>query len=270
MKMFKKVFVIVAAISSLSLTGCSKNEDINNSNESIAEVEALLKTANVAFTENFRDSLCLTGFALEDLNEFELDALYQMREEELMAHDIYFQLYELYQYRVFDQIAKSEAKHAEAVKSLLIRYELTDPAVNHEMGLFNNSTIQELYNTLMNKARLSGVDALTVGATIEDVDIFDLKNLLTNGVDNADITYVFQNLLKGSENHMRAFVKVLGMQGSEYTPQYITQDEFDLILSSSGKGKGNGNGNGNGNGQGNGNGNGQGNGTGTGTGGGNC
>lgn len=264
--MIKKVFVIVVAISSLSLTGCSKNEDINNSNVSAADVEALLKTANVAFNEGFRDSLCLTGFALENLNQFELDALYQMREEELMAHDIYFQLYELYQYRVFDQIAQSEAKHAEAVKSLLSRYELTDPAVNHELGIFNNNDIQVLYDALMNKAKLSGVDALTVGATIEDVDIFDLKHLLTNGIDNADITFVFQNLLEGSENHLRAFVKVLRMQDLGYTPQYITQEEFDLIISSTGKGKGNGNGNGNGNGQGSGNGNGQGNGTG----GGNC
>ncbi len=262
MNTLKKLFVITVIISGFSLTSCSKEGDIVNTDELSTNSEAYLKTSDFAYNFMSQDSLCYKEFPLEDLNEFEIEALNQMREEEFMARDIYLKAYEMYEYRIFEQIAKAEDSHAEAVKSLLDRYELADPAENHEVGVFTSAAIQALYDQLLSQVMLSGVDALKAGASIEDVDIFDLKSLLANGIDNEDINFVFGNLLKGSENHMRAFVRALVSQGETYTPQYISQEDLDLILSTSGKGQrfGKRNGNGSGNGNGNGNGNGQGNG----------
>ncbi len=270
MKNLKTLFAITIIATSFTMVSCSKENDAINTDELSSSSESFLKASDFGYNLSSQDSLCINDFALEDLNEVETGALLQMREEELMAQDIYIQLYELYEYRVFDRIAKSEGAHAAAVKSLLDRYEIADPALNHQTGVYSSSAIQTLYDQLMGDAMTSGLDALLVGATIEDVDIFDLKSLLTNGVDNEDITFVFGNLLKGSENHLRAFVRALTSQDATYTPQYISQEYFDLIMSTSGNGKrlGNGgaNGNGQGNGQGNGNGQGQGQGQGQGNG----
>ncbi|MGE0071287.1 MAG: DUF2202 domain-containing protein, partial [Thiomonas sp.] len=37
---------------------------------------------------------------------------------------------------------------------------------------------------------------------------------------------------KGSRNHLRSFVSQLTAAGVSYTPQYITQAEFDAIINS--------------------------------------
>jgi len=52
-------------------------------------------------------------------------------------------------------------------------------------------------------------------------------------VDNLDILAVYDNLVKGSENHLRAFSKNLSKNNGTYTPSYISQERYELILSSS-------------------------------------
>ncbi len=49
------------------------------------------------------------------------------------------------------------------------------------------------------------------GATIEEVDVIDINKALL-AVDNQDIMLVYQNLLKGSRNHLRSFVSTLASQ----------------------------------------------------------
>lgn len=51
-------------------------------------------------------------------------------------------------------------------------------------------------------------------------------------MDNQDIKLVYDNLLKGSRNHLRSFYKTLLQQGGSYTAQYLTQAEFDAIVNS--------------------------------------
>lgn len=38
--------------------------------------------------------------------------------------------------------------------------------------------------------------------------------------------------MRGSRNHLRAFMKVLTQLGGTYTPQYISQEAFDAIVNS--------------------------------------
>ncbi len=74
-------------------------------------------------------------------------------------------------------------------------------------------------------------DALQVGATIEDLDIFDLENALTK-IDNQDIELVYDNLTKGSRNHLRSFYSNILIASETYVPQFITQEKFDAIVNS--------------------------------------
>ncbi len=50
-------------------------------------------------------------------------------------------------------------------------------------------------------------------------------------MDNQDITYVYENLMKGSRNHSRAFTRTLSRQGVIYTPQVLDAEAYKAIIS---------------------------------------
>jgi hypothetical protein len=164
------------------------------------------------------------------LTQEEIDGLVWMREEEKLARDVYLAMYDLWGLRVFSNIASSEQTHMDAVLQLLDRYDIVDPAANTSPGEFMNPDLQLLYDDLIAQGNQSLEAALTVGATIEDLDIADLQQRAT---DTPDIALVYANLEKGSRNHMRAFVRNLDQRGVAYSPVYISQADFDAIVSSS-------------------------------------
>ena len=173
----------------------------------------------------------LAATPLSDLSTTEAEALVFMREEEKLARDVYQLLYAQWGQKVFNNIAASEQQHMDAVALLLARYNLPDPAAGAAVGVFADPELQQMFNNLMSQGQTSLIGALTVGATIEDLDIFDLQQRIA-ATDNADIALVFESLMKGSRNHMRAFMSQLVKQGAGYTPQYISQAEFDAIVNS--------------------------------------
>ena len=183
-----------------------------------------------------------TGTALlayEEPDAEEIAALTYMVEEEKLARDVYNTLYETWNIPVFANIAQAEQKHMDAIISLLDKYGLENPALL-DAGSFVNTDLQTLYINLVAAGQTNEEEALLVGATIEDVDISDLNHDLEL-VDNEDITRVFENLRRGSENHLRAFSALLTLYGyAPYEAQFLTQDEIDEILAaprSNGKGR---------------------------------
>ncbi len=154
-----------------------------------------------------------------------------MREEEKLARDVYTTLYGKWKIIIFNNIGESEQTHMDAVLQLLNRYNLQDPVGNNNVGEFNNADLQELYLQLVELGSTSISDALQVGATIEDLDIFDLENALTK-IDNQDIELVYDNLTKGSRNHLRSFYSNILIASETYVPQFITQEKFDAIVNS--------------------------------------
>lgn len=173
----------------------------------------------------------LAALPLESLSTAESASLTYIREEEKLAHDVYARLNTLWgsQTPVFGNIAQSEATHTEAVRLLLVRYSLPDPASNLSEGLFVAPVLQQLYYDLTAQGSTSLINALRVGAAIEEIDILDLENALPT-IDNQDIRQVYANLLKGSRNHLRAFVQALAQQGVTYTPAYLTTDAYTAIV----------------------------------------
>ena len=161
----------------------------------------------------------------------EAQAVSFMREEEKLARDVYLYLYDLWGQNIFSNIAASEQQHTDATLRLLEKYGLDDPADGKLEGEFTDANLQGLYDMLVAQGSGSQLDALIVGATIEDLDIYDLQHLLMD-IDNEDITQVFENLMRGSRNHLRSFHDRLVDQGMVYTPQYITQEEYDAIVNS--------------------------------------
>ncbi len=199
---------------------------------------------NKGNTGGINASAILADLPFEDLSEAEINDLLHMREEEKLAHDVYQVLYEKWQTAVFTNIAKSEQQHTDMVKLLIDKYELEDP-FQEETGKFSNADLQAIYNSLVESGSQSLIEALYVGLTIEDLDIYDLHETLER-TDNQDITLVYTNLLKGSRNHMRAFNNLYSAQDLTYEPQYISVEEFTEIIESAIERGGNGQGRGKG------------------------
>ena len=89
-----------------------------------------------------------------------------------------------------------------------------------------------MYNKLVEQGRKSLADALRVGAAIEEIDILDLQERIAQ-TDKADIRLVYDNLTRGSCNHLRSFTSALKTQtGATYQPQYLSQDAYQAIVGS--------------------------------------
>jgi hypothetical protein len=100
------------------------------------------------------------------LSETEIEMLAFMREEEKMARDVYISLYDAWQIRVFQNISRAEQQHMDQVKFLMDSYGLSDP-VQEPVGVFTNSDIQNLYDSLVKRGKTSQIEALRVGGISE-------------------------------------------------------------------------------------------------------
>ena len=171
----------------------------------------------------------LQSVEISSLSEAEAEGILLMREEEKLARDVYLTLYDKWGLRTFTNIAGAESTHMDAMGILLERYNLDDPIKSDTIGVFTNPEIQNLYDVLVAQGSESFNAALNVGATIEDLDIYDLERLIAD-TDNDDLKIVYQNLLKGSRNHMRAFDMQLSRNGVDYQAQYMSDENLAIIL----------------------------------------
>lgn len=165
----------------------------------------------------------------QTLSDQQIESLLFMREEEKLARDVYQTLYQRWGLSVFQNIAAAEQRHMNSVLRLLEDYRLVDPVVDDSVGSFTNPQLLALYHQLVEQGSRSVTDALLVGAWIEEIDIQDLQTALSSN-SNARIERIYSNLLRGSYNHLRAFVGLLTSQGSEYQAQVLEQSAVDAIL----------------------------------------
>jgi hypothetical protein len=165
-----------------------------------------------------------------DLSDEEIAGVIFMREEEKLARDAYLTFADLYTgYSIFSNIASSEQQHMDSIKRIIDRYDLYDPVGDNLIGEFTDDSLQDLYNAQISEGSVSLINALQVGAAIEEIDILDLEKYIES-TDEWMIKRIYNNLLDGSENHLRAFVKELNMQGVTYQPQYLDEETFNNII----------------------------------------
>ncbi|VGO22609.1 DUF2202 domain-containing protein [Pontiella sulfatireligans] len=163
------------------------------------------------------------------LTEAEAADLLFMREEEKLARDVYIILYAEWGNQVFDNISQSEQKHTDTVLGLIEKYGLSDPALPG-IGDFADEELQHLFNDLIAAGMAGQLEALMVGALIEEVDMEDIV-LAMDRTDEADILNAYGNLLDGSGNHLNSFVKnIEAMTGVPYVAQWLTQEEVNELL----------------------------------------
>jgi hypothetical protein len=167
----------------------------------------------------------------QPLNAAEREGILFMREEEKLARDVYLTLGEMWSTNTFKNIAQSEQTHMDEVLLVINKYGLTDPVKDNDIGVFENATLQTLYDELIARGSESEIEALNVGAAIEEIDIIDLEEYL-QATNNTDIVQVYGDLLSGSMKHLQSFTSVLSKRGVEYEPQYLSRAEYDELLAS--------------------------------------
>jgi hypothetical protein len=166
-----------------------------------------------------------------ELSQSEIDGLVFMLEEEKLARDVYLYLADVWNMNVFANISNSEQAHMDAVLTLINLFQAQDPVQDNGLGEFTNQDLQTLYDELTAKGNLSLAEAMMVGGAIEEIDILDLQNYLAQ-TSNSAVIEVYENLLSGSINHLQAFVRTYERQtGEMYQPQFLSQEEYQELLS---------------------------------------
>ena len=94
----KTIIIAFLSILSVTVTGCSKNDEIN---------EITLELSNL-----------------------EKQDLIFLREEEKLARDVYLYAFEEYQEQIFYNISQSEHQHMNSVLYLFNKYNLEDPIID--------------------------------------------------------------------------------------------------------------------------------------------
>lgn len=224
----KNKYIILFGIFAIVAVGLLYKGMMPTSVSTMITKNAPLVTTTVVPVES-ASKTAATSNTFSQLSTAEATGLIQMREEEKLARDVYLTLDALWGVKIFTNIASAEQTHTDSVQTLLVRYGIADPITQDTVGTFASPDMQKLYDELIQRGKVSLLDALTVGATIEDLDIRDLE-LLKKETLRADILAVYDNLQKGSRNHMRAFVKNIKMRGGSYVPQYISESEYNSII----------------------------------------
>lgn len=238
----KKIMLGGMLTAALVMSACSTAPNNNQNNQESKNQNKQTSDYVVDQSDILEKGHLIEGIAPGDIDEQEKAGLILMREEEKLARDVYQVLGEKWDQKVFENIAQSEQSHTDAVKELLDRYEIEDPVKDDAVGSFTSVEMNKLYEQLIEQGDDSLTSALEVGAIVEDLDIKDLQELIEQ-TDNEDIKIVYENLLRGSKNHMRAFVRNMERNGEKYSPQYINQETYQGIINSEQE-RGNGMGNG--------------------------
>ncbi len=162
----------------------------------------------------------------------ELETLLFMREEEKLAHDVYVYAFEKYGLPIFQNIANSESSHVLSVLRVMETYQIQDPlSGSTNLREFTDPTLIKIYSDLRTRVDLSLNESIKVGLFIEDLDIYDLENALSE-TDKVNISTLYANLECGSKNHMRAFYDQATSVGITYTPEFISQSDYSSIINS--------------------------------------
>jgi hypothetical protein len=162
------------------------------------------------------------------------DLLY-MREEEKLARDVYAQFWNKYETRVFQNIQRSEQHHMDMMLAAMVAYGIppSDDPVQAGAGVFTNQNLKAIYTDLT-QGVTTLQQALRNSALIEETDILDLRDAITDLTGaHPTLAQVYGRMLRASENHLRAFARILENLGEgHYQHQHedMDQDDVDDIL----------------------------------------
>jgi len=195
---------LLLVILSISTVHCFTAEK-NNDTESCYSAEELTFDQCESTMLNFDSEIDMVRANLSD--EQKNDLIYMWQEEKL-ARDVYITMATKYNLNKFNNIARSEQKHMDAVKSKIDKYNISMQGMSSAVGVFSDPQFNQLYNDLITEGNVSLENALKVGVKIEELDIADLEERIQRA--EGDVLKMFNNLLQASQRHLEAFKHICG------------------------------------------------------------
>ncbi len=167
----------------------------------------------------------LCSSELEDLSDNEIEGLKLIGLDEKLARDCYSLMADRYGYILFFNLARSEQLHLDGVNNLFNKYQLGE----NNGSILDYPDLVQLAEDCQALGEDEFMEALQLGGEIEETDIRDIEAQVML-VDNDDIISTYENLLCGSQNHLRALVKQIEIRGGEYQRQILSEDELAAIV----------------------------------------
>jgi hypothetical protein len=246
---FTRPLIIILLTLSFFITGCSSEDTGGVTDTATTDADVPTSVDDTALDD-------LSAAEVDGLDTTEASHLTFMREEEKLARDVYLTLAELYPgQKIFNQIAtRAEQTHTDTMRDKLDQFNLPDPNPNtnnlpSSLGVFTGDEwgwyFKEKFELLTAKGEVSELDALYVGAFIEELDMYDIavcpQVMIDRGfsspcgleyTDERALQTAYSSLMSGSESHLRAYVgQIEAIIGTgNYEAQYLTQAEVDEIL----------------------------------------
>jgi hypothetical protein len=176
-------------------------------------------------------------------------------EEEKLARDVYRVLGRRFpEIGAFADMEASKDHNRCAVLDLMRKYRVSVPTVNDNVGVFSwgiyGRYFTEKYLVLTSQGSGSPLDALYVGAFMEELNILDINECpkvivdISNGINgvaacgrsytrNSEVLQIYDRLLEESRRHLRLLVRDIELQVGTgmYQAQVLQQNELDNILS---------------------------------------
>jgi hypothetical protein len=222
--------VPLLALSMLALHGCAKAPRLDGSaSDLLPEIAAspLLPVAGAAGAVESLPAAPRSSSA--PLSPSDRSTLLYVSEQEKLARDLYAALSETWRLDVFHTTSGSEDIHADALRTLLGRYKLPDPALGLSRGEFSREDLAERYDDLMARGRFSPVEALKAAASVEELEIEDMGARLLH-VQAPEIQSVLESVVASDKHHLRSLVVALRKLGHTYTPVRLPREQFELII----------------------------------------
>lgn len=140
-------------------------------------------------------------FGHEGINDLDPDVeamLEYALEDEVLAYSTYEAIVEAFEVtKPFTNIMKAEAKHIELVEELMLAYDITPPQVDPSDYITLPTSLEEAYK--------AGVQA-----EIDNIALYE--NFLVKYELPEDVQAVFEQLISGSEKHLKAFERQVESQ----------------------------------------------------------
>lgn len=148
--------------------------------------------------------ICLTTDGTITLDADATAGLLYMIEEEKLARDLYDAFFEQNGNLVFDRISNSEQRHLDSLLQVAEQAGIDISALSTTAGLFANTELQSLYDSLLATGDDSLEAALQAAIAVEQADIADLASY---GADPelGILGIVYARLEQASEHHLAAF-----------------------------------------------------------------
>lgn len=165
----------------------------------------------------------------QPLGEDERRDLLQIQGRRKLARDLYAELAKRWSAPALVRVGAAEEAHLDAIDALIEHYGLAGPAARHADGQFGDPQTPALHAQLIDMGRRSEMAASQIGMLVEELGLRDLAAARSR-TRQPEIVAVYDDLMRSSRNHMRAFFRQMQRFEGEYVPQYLTLTDFEAIV----------------------------------------